>query len=119
MELEGYQRELLERFANTQIGDQLERLCGRGSTKMVDYVLPSLHEARAQGRPHGLLTLVVAAWCRYLRGTDLDGAPFESKDARLGELQPLAEKAADDAAPCSAWPASSVTSAATSSSARV
>jgi mannitol 2-dehydrogenase len=99
MELTGYQHDLLERFGNTEIGDQLDRLCGRGSTKMVDYVLPSLHEARAAGRPHCLLSLVVAAWCRYLQGTDLGGRPIEIKDARLAELQPLAQRAAEDAGP--------------------
>jgi mannitol-1-phosphate/altronate dehydrogenase len=98
MELEGYQHDLLERFANTEIADQLDRLCGRGSTKMVDYVLPSLHEARAQQRPHCLLTLVVAAWCRYLRGTDLAGVPIAIKDARLDQLQPLAQRMKDEPA---------------------
>ncbi|MFN2561441.1 MAG: mannitol dehydrogenase family protein [Jatrophihabitans sp.] len=97
MELDGYQRDLLERFGNTEIGDQLARLCGRGSTKMVDYVLPSVHEA--QDRPHRLLTLVVAAWCRYLQGTDLQGEPIEVKDARRDELQPLARTAGEDARP--------------------
>jgi mannitol-1-phosphate/altronate dehydrogenase len=96
MELETYQRDLLERFGNTEIGDQLDRLCGRGSTKMVDYVLPSLHEARAQGRSHCLLSLVLAAWCRYLQATDLDGQPIEIKDARLDELQPLAVEVRND-----------------------
>jgi mannitol-1-phosphate/altronate dehydrogenase len=90
MELSLYQDVLLDRLASPAIADQLERLCRRGSTKMADYVLPSLHEAAAAGRPRELLTFTVAAWCRYLTGSDLDGRPIEVQDPRLDELQPLA-----------------------------
>src|SRR3954465_8994562 len=42
VDLAAYQRTVLERFANPRISDQLTRLCGRGSTKMPAYLLPSL-----------------------------------------------------------------------------
>lgn len=54
---------------------------------MVDYVLPTLQEASLGRRPRRLLTLVVAAWLRYLRGTDLRGARIELEDARADELR--------------------------------
>lgn len=87
MDLDEYQRTLLDRLANPAIGDPLSRLCARGSTKMVDYVLPTLQEASLGRRPRRLLTLVVAAWLRYLRGTDLRGARIELEDARADELR--------------------------------
>jgi fructuronate reductase/mannitol 2-dehydrogenase len=90
IDLEAYQRTLLERFANPRISDQLSRLCGRGSTKMPAYLLPSLMAARAEGRPTRLLTLAVAGWCRYLRGYDLHGNRIDIKDARKDVLQRLA-----------------------------
>ena len=90
IDLADYQHTLLERFANPRISDQLSRLCGRGSTKMPAYLLPSLLAARAEGRPTTLLTLAVAGWCRYLRGYDRDGNLIEIKDARKEVLQPLA-----------------------------
>jgi mannitol 2-dehydrogenase len=99
VDLEDYQRTLLERFANPRISDQLSRLCGRGSTKMPAYLLPSLIEARRQGRPTGLLTLAVAGWCRYLRGVDRNGDPIEIRDVRKHVLQPLAARAGDDPRP--------------------
>ncbi len=99
IDLAAYQRTLLERFSNPQIGDQLSRLCGRGSTKMPAYLLPSLTAARAEGRPTTLLTLAVAGWCRYLRGYDLTGEPFEIKDARKDVLQPLAVSRGTDPRP--------------------
>ena len=99
IDLEAYQRTLLERFSNPQISDQLSRLCGRGSTKMPAYLLPSLMAARAEGQPTTLLTLAVAGWCRYLQGHDLNGNPIEIKDARKDILQPLAVEKGTDPRP--------------------
>jgi fructuronate reductase/mannitol 2-dehydrogenase len=99
MDLEEYRRTTLERFANPAIGDSLARLCRRGSTKVPTYLLPSLHEAVAKGTPHRLLVLSVAAWMRYLRGTDLAGGAVEVQDARAEALQALALRGLDDPRP--------------------
>jgi fructuronate reductase/mannitol 2-dehydrogenase len=99
VDLDAYRRTLLERFANPRISDQLSRLCGRGSTKMPAYLLPSLIAARAQGRPTALLSLAVAGWCRYLRGYDRSGNRIDINDARLDVLQPLAAQPGHDPRP--------------------
>ncbi|MCW2987813.1 MAG: Mannitol dehydrogenase domain protein [Solirubrobacterales bacterium] len=99
VDLDGYKRSLLTRFANPRIGDPLQRLCGRGSTKMPAYLLPSLTEAIDQGRPHEKLTMAVAAWFRYLRGVDFEGNRIEVKDELKATLQPLARQAGDDPRP--------------------
>jgi mannitol 2-dehydrogenase len=99
MDLEDYRCTTMERFANPAIGDALARLCRRGSTKMPTYLLPSLHEAVQQGTPRRLLVLAVAAWMRYLRGTDLAGNPIEVQDARAEALQALARRGQDDPRP--------------------
>jgi mannitol-1-phosphate/altronate dehydrogenase len=93
LDLAGYKRTLLTRFANPQIGDRLQRLCGRGSTKMPAYLLPSLTEAIERGLPHDKLTLAVAAWIRYLRGVDFDGNRIAVEDHLKASLQPLARSA--------------------------
>ena len=98
-DLDAYREELLSRFANPGIGDQLERLCARGSTKMGSYLVPTLVEASERRRPHGRLTIAVAAWMRYLSGVDCDGAPIAVVDPRLSDLQPLARRAAQDPRP--------------------
>jgi mannitol-1-phosphate/altronate dehydrogenase len=90
IDLAGYKRSLLTRFANPRVGDPLQRLCRRGSTKMPAYLLPSLTEAIERGRPHEKLTLAVAAWIRYLRGTDFEGNRIEVEDEMKATLQPLA-----------------------------
>ena len=99
VDLGEYQQVLLGRFANPAIADGLDRLCRRGSTKIPGNLLPSLRLALAAGRPTGLLTLAVAGWFRYLRGTDLDGRPLQLEDARAGTLTALARAGGTDPRP--------------------
>jgi mannitol 2-dehydrogenase len=99
LDVDAYRETLLERFGNPRIGDRLRRLCGRGSTKMPAYLLPSLEEAVEQGLPHETLTLALAAWVRYLTGVDFEGRAIEVEDARWSELKPLAQVAAADPRP--------------------
>jgi mannitol-1-phosphate/altronate dehydrogenase len=99
IDLAEYKRTLLKRFANPAIADQLSRLCRRGSTKMPHHLLPSLRQAIDEGRPHGLLTVAVAAWCRYLRGVDADGRPFAIDDPLAERLQDLARAGGTDPRP--------------------
>jgi fructuronate reductase/mannitol 2-dehydrogenase len=99
VDLGDYKRTLLARFSNPSIGDRLQRLCARGSTKMPAYLLPSLEEALERRLPHGALTLAVAAWVRYLTGTDFAGNRIEIEDRLLAKLQPLARRAAEDPRP--------------------
>jgi mannitol 2-dehydrogenase len=99
IDLAAYQRSLLRRFTDPAIGDRLDRLCRRGSSKIPLYVLPSVLTARAQGRPVALLTLAVAGWCRYLQGTDLAGRPLVLADDRAEELGVLARAGGTDPRP--------------------
>jgi mannitol 2-dehydrogenase len=99
IDLGEYTGTLLERFSNPSISDDLGRLCRRGSTKVPNYLLPSVSEAIAQGRPHLLLTLAVAGWLRYLRGHDYAGEPIELQDAKAHILQPKAAEAGSDPRP--------------------
>ena len=99
LDVDDYRETLLERFGNPRIGDRLRRLCGRGSTKMPAYLLPSLSEAVERGLPHETLMLALAAWVRYLTGVDFEGQAIEVEDARWSELKPLARQAAADPRP--------------------
>jgi mannitol-1-phosphate/altronate dehydrogenase len=99
VDLDDYRRTTLTRFSNPAIGDSLARLARRGSVKMPSYLLPSLHDALAQGRPHRLLLLAVAGWFRYLQGTDLEGRPLSVEDPRAESLQALARAGGTDPRP--------------------
>ncbi|TYP86952.1 mannitol dehydrogenase family protein [Blastococcus xanthinilyticus] len=99
IDLADYKRSLLRRFANPAIADGLPRLCRRGSTKMPHHLLPSLRQAIEENRPHGLLTLAVAGWFRYLRGTDEAGRPVPVEDVLAERLQRLARAGGTDPRP--------------------
>jgi mannitol 2-dehydrogenase len=83
IDLEEYQRTLLARLSNPRMGDQLERLCRRGSTKIPNYVLPSILAARERGRPCPLLIVAVAGWLRFLRGYDYAGEETPVQGPRM------------------------------------
>jgi mannitol 2-dehydrogenase len=99
MATDAYVAMVLERLANDPIADPLSRLCRRGSTKVPAYLLPSLVEAREQGRPAPLMTLALAGWFRYLQGTDLAGDPIDITDARADELRSRALRGGVDPGP--------------------
>ncbi|MBC9734754.1 mannitol dehydrogenase family protein [Nocardioides marmotae] len=67
LDTSAYLRDVLDRFRNPAIADPLARLRRRGSVRMANYVLPSLERAVLAGRPHALLTGVVATWIDHLR----------------------------------------------------
>jgi mannitol-1-phosphate/altronate dehydrogenase len=94
-----YKRTLLQRFSNPKIKDTLARLATDGSDRMPKFVLPSVSEALQRGRPHRFLTLVVAAFIRYLRGVDEQGQPIALNDARADELRRLAQSSPSDPRP--------------------
>lgn len=85
-----YRNSLLSRLSNPQMSDQLSRLARRGSEKIASFLLPSLHEAIEQNRPHTLLMLALAGWIRCLRGYDLVGCKIRIDDPQKELLTKLA-----------------------------
>jgi mannitol 2-dehydrogenase len=99
LDLPAYAATLRSRLSNPTIADQLERLCRNGSSKIPRHVLASVHEARAAGRPHKLLTLAVAGWCRYLQGVDDHGHRLALNDPDAARLRALARAGGTDPRP--------------------
>ncbi|MEL6981919.1 MAG: mannitol dehydrogenase family protein [Actinomycetota bacterium] len=82
-----FQDELLERFANPAIGDQIDRLCLDGTAKFPKFVLPTVRAQLAAGGPVDLCALALAGWCLYLRaGTDERGAEHQLVGQERGRL---------------------------------
>ena len=98
VDLEAYKSELIERFGNPAIGDQLSRIVTEGSARIPKFVLPSIVEALAQGRPIHRLAFTVAAWFRYLLGQD-GGKLLPINDPLAATLQDLARKGGTDPRP--------------------
>ena len=95
IDLDEYQATLVERLSNARMGDQLVRLGRRGSSKVPNYLLPSIRAALEQGRPHQLLCVAVAGWLRFLRGHDYAGDEFEVQGPRQ-DLIKVAQDAGTD-----------------------
>jgi mannitol 2-dehydrogenase len=87
IDLAQYKRTLFERFANPTLRDQLARIGTEGSARIPKFVLPSLLERISRGGPMRALTFTVAAWFRYLVGTDERGKPLPINDPMSEELQ--------------------------------
>ena len=95
-----YKNTLIERFANPTINDRTARLCSEGSAKMPKWVLPSVIELAAQGNSTKLLSLVIAAWIRYLQASvDEHGIAIEVVDVRADELKRMVRSIGNDPRP--------------------
>lgn len=93
-----YKKSLIERFSNPAISDQLPRIGTEGSARIPKFVLPSIIEGLQRGLPVKLLSFTVAAWFRYLAGTDDAGRQMTVIDPMVDELQSRARKGGPDPA---------------------
>ena len=92
-----YKRSLIKRFANPTINDRVARLCSEGSAKMPKWVLPSVVELAEKRSSTKLLSLVIAAWIKYLQSSvDERGISIQVVDARAEELTRVAKPIGDD-----------------------
>jgi len=97
--LRDYEATLVERFANPAVADQVLRLCEDGSTKIPNMMLAPIAELASEGRPYAHGAFALAAWIRFLRGTDEEGRPIELNDPNASALTTLANRCDDDVTP--------------------
>ena len=92
MDVEAYKLQIVERFSNPAIRDQVSRLCLDGSSKFPVFLMPTI-EAQLEGTGSiALAALALAGWCQYLLGTDDAGrslriADDPRKDVAIGYAQ--------------------------------
>jgi mannitol 2-dehydrogenase len=84
VDLPGYKRTLVERFANPEVRDTVARLCAETSDRIPKWLLPVVQANLAADRPVRLSATVVASWARYAEGVDEQGEPITVVD-RLAE----------------------------------
>jgi fructuronate reductase len=85
-----YAGRLMARYANPAIRHRTWQIAMDGSQKLPQRMLGTLADNRAAGRPSPGLILAVAAWMRYVSGTDLSGQPIDVRDPMADRLRALA-----------------------------
>lgn len=89
IDLNDYSATLVKRFSNIAIRDQVARICSEGCAKITKFIVPSLTDLLRSGQDARCVSLVVAGWLHYLRGTDENGRPMLMADAMIGIMQPF------------------------------
>ena len=99
-DVDGFQSQLIDRFANPAIGDQISRICLDGSAKFPKFLLPTVRDQLGADGPVELSALALAGWCLYLRGGAAEnGVPIEvAADVGLEGAMAAAVAAVDDPA---------------------
>ncbi|MVO18081.1 mannitol dehydrogenase family protein [Parasedimentitalea huanghaiensis] len=92
--LDAYAETLFARYANPAIRHRTWQIAMDGSQKLPQRLLSTLRENIAAGRPSPCLYLAVAAWMRYVSGTDETGQQIDVRDPLAEQLRGAA--AADD-----------------------
>ena len=86
IDLDAYKDKLIERFSNSAISDQVQRLAEDGSTKIPNAILPCIAHQLEQGGSIKFATLALAGWFRYLTARDEQGEPIKINDPRAKQM---------------------------------
>ncbi|MBP1849068.1 fructuronate reductase [Rhizobium halophytocola] len=93
VDLKTYTDQLFDRYANPAIRHRTWQIAMDGSQKLPQRLLGTVAENLAAGRiPKGLI-LAIAAWMRYVGGTDEKGKPIDVRDPLSADLQALSAAA--------------------------
>lgn len=89
----GYKRSLIERFQNPALKHRTWQIAMDGSQKLPQRLLGPIRDRLAQGLSIDRHALAVAAWMRYVAGTDEAGRAIDVRDPLAAELATLAGSA--------------------------
>lgn len=93
---EAYVDLIARRFSNPAIVDTTRRVAFDGSSRHPGFVLPSVREGLAAGKPVSGLALVEAAWARMCASTREDGSEITPNDPFWEALMLRAQEAKSD-----------------------
>lgn len=96
VDLEEYQRSLINRFSNVHVRDTLLRLATDGSDRIAKFVLPVVRDRIATGKSVDLAAAIAASWAVFARGVDEDGDAIPMIDRQLDAVRRIAEEADGD-----------------------
>lgn len=96
VDLEDYQRSLVERFANVYVRDTLLRLATDGSDRIAKFVLPVVRDRLSQGRSVDLAAAIAASWAVFARGVDEADQPIPMIDRQLDSVRAMVAAGGDE-----------------------
>lgn len=97
VDLDAYQRRLIERFGNEYVADTVARLCAESSDRIPKWLMPVVRENLAAGRDNvELSAAIVASWARYAEGADEQDAPIPVVDRLADRLTAVAARNRQD-----------------------
>jgi mannitol 2-dehydrogenase len=96
VDLDGYRRQLIQRFANPEVRDTLARLCAESSDRIPKWLVPVIRENLRTGGEISRSALVVASWARYAEGVDEQGEPIEVVDRLKDRVMAAAARSKQD-----------------------
>ncbi len=77
IDVEDYKAQVIRRFSNADVKDQIARLCLDGSAKFPVFLIPTIEAQLKSDGNIALSTLALAGWCQYLLGADDEGRRIE------------------------------------------
>jgi fructuronate reductase len=95
-DLTPYRHETLKRFANPALRHRTRQIAMDGSQKLPQRLLGTLRDRLSAGAPIDRLGLALAAWMRWVVGTDEAGEPHELNDPLAPKLTAIAAAAGRD-----------------------
>ena len=99
IDLDWYKDNLILRFGNPNIKDQLSRICSESSDKLPKFLVPTIREQLAAGGQIKYCAAVVAAWCRTLKLYAEGRYDYPIRDAILDRLVQAAVATAEKDVP--------------------
>jgi fructuronate reductase len=96
-DLESYKSALIERFKNPALKHRTWQIAMDGSQKLPQRLLGTIRDRLHSDAPIGRLSLGVAAWMRYVTGTDEKGEAIDVRDPMAARLREVADRAGPSA----------------------
>jgi fructuronate reductase len=92
-DVEGYKAALINRFHNPALHHRTWQIAMDGSQKLPQRLLGTARDRLKSGASIDCIALGVAAWMRYVTGTDEKGQPIDVRDPLRDELRKRADTA--------------------------
>ena len=96
MDIESYKNTVLDRFANRALAHETRQIAMDGSQKLPQRLLESVRTALEKNLPLDCLALSVAAWMRYVTGSDEKGRTIVVSDPLASRLYEVGRAGAGD-----------------------